>query len=97
MTAAFRLASHGVHFQISKSQVGRLLGPSAPEQGADAGQELREREGFHKVIVGTLVEPRDAVLNRIASGEYQNWSLQSAFSQSRQYLEPVAPWKHEVQ
>jgi hypothetical protein len=75
MTAAFRFASHGVHFQISKSQVGRLLGPSAPEQRADAGQELREREAFHKVIVSAFVEACDTVLDGIASGEDENWSL----------------------
>src|SRR6266702_8629293 len=97
MPAAFRFASHGVHFQISKSQVENLLRPSAPEQRTDAGQELRKREGFHKVIVATLVEPFDPVLDGVASGEDEHWSLQSALSQGGQHLKPVATWEHEIQ
>src|SRR5438309_7045503 len=97
MPAPFRFASCRVHFQISKSQVRRLLGPSAPEQRADAGQELREREGFYKVVVGTLVESFYSILYCVACRQYQHWSLQSAFSQSGQHLEPVAAGKHKIQ
>ena len=97
MPAPSRFPSYGIHFQISKSQLDGLLGSPAPEQRPDAGQELREREGFHKVIVGTFIEPFDSVLDCIASGEDENWSLQSAFSQSGQHLKPVTARKHEIQ
>jgi hypothetical protein len=49
-----------------------VLDSSAPKQRSDAGQELREREGVQKVIVGTLIEPFDPVLDCIASCEYEN-------------------------
>jgi hypothetical protein len=97
MTAAFRFASHGVHFQISKSQVGRLLRPTASKQRPGAGQKLWERKRFHKVIVSTFVEPCDAVLDCIARGEDENRSLQSSFSNCGQHLEPIATGKHEIQ
>src|SRR2546427_5946055 len=97
MPAPFRFASYRVHFQISKSELDGLFGSPTPQQRPDTGQELREREGFHKVIVGTLVESFDPVLDCIASGEDENWSLQSSFSQRGQHLEPIATWKHEIQ
>src|SRR5947209_7873184 len=97
MPAPFRFASYRVHFQISKSELDGLFGSPTPQQRSDTGQELREREGFHKVIVGTLVESFDPILDCIAGSEDESRSPQSTLSECGQHLKPVAAGQHEIQ
>src|ERR1700731_1257764 len=95
--ASPRFAIGHIHFQIGESQLKSLISAPASEERSNARQKLRERKWFDEVIIGSLVEPFDSVLDRVTRGKYQHRSLQSALSQSGEHLEPVATWKHEIQ
>src|SRR5437660_1159674 len=97
MPAPFRFASYRVHLQISKSEWDGLFSSSAAKQRSNARQKFRECERLDQVIVGTFIQSFDPVLDCIASGKDENSCLQSAFSESGEYLEPIPAWKHEIQ
>jgi hypothetical protein len=59
------------------------LGRGPPQEGADARQELLEREWLEEVVVGARVEPGDAIPDGVAGGEHQDLRSVSA--------EPHAP------
>src|SRR5260370_17374805 len=90
-SASSRLATRHIHFQIGKSQRNSLFGSPSPEEGTNARQKLRESKGFNKVIIRTLIESFDSVLDSITAGQHQNPRLQSPLSHSHHHLLPISP------
>lgn len=62
-------APEQVELEATMLEYGFLDAAPAPEQGADAGQELLDAEGFGQVIVGTEVHALDSILDRVACAQ----------------------------
>src|SRR4029453_11961394 len=70
--AARHPAGGGVELEAGDAEHGALLGRAPPPEGAQARQELAEVEWLDEVVVGPGVQPGDAVLYAVASGEHQD-------------------------
>ena len=75
---------------------GTLDRPAAHER-AEAREKLRERERLREVVVRARVEPRDAILDRVARGQHQNRSPDAVLAYPPADLEAVDPGEHEVE
>ena len=74
-----------------------MIRPAAPQERADAREELREGERLHEVIVGAAVEAADPIVDRVPGGEDEDGGLQPALAQCRQDLDAIAMGKHEIE
>jgi hypothetical protein len=64
----------GVHFEVAPEAIAAVADLVAPaEEGADAGHEFLEVEGFDHVVVGSGVEAVDFVGDGVAGGEHEDW------------------------
>ena len=94
--AARHLAAHAIERQVVHLELfGRRL--AAAQQGAHAGQQLHEGEGFHQVVVGALFEALDAVIERAARAQNQHRRPGLAVADFLQHLEPVHIGQHQVE
>ena len=66
------LVADEIDFEIGDGEEIGLACAGAAEDGADAGEEFREGEGFDEVIVGAEFEAFDAVFDGIAGGEEED-------------------------
>ncbi len=73
----------------------RWDGPS-PDRGADARQQLPQRERLDHVVVGAELQPVDQVLLLAASGQNQHRDG-GLTAQLAQHLEPVHAGKHQIE
>jgi hypothetical protein len=71
--------------------------PPAPEEHADARQQLGEGKRLDEVVVGTQREPLDAVGDLVAGGEEQDRRREPAFPPAAAEREAVAARKHRVE
>jgi hypothetical protein len=80
----------GVHAQVAPEAIAFAahLG-AASEQGADAGHEFLEVEGFDHVVVGAGVEAIDFVGDGVAGGEHQDWCGELAAAQAATEVDAV--------
>jgi hypothetical protein len=69
----------------------------AAEEGADAGEEFLEREGFDEVVVGAAVEAVDAVVDVAFGGEEEDGEVFSAFAEFAAEGEAVEAGHHDIQ
>ena len=72
-----------------------LLG--AAQQRAQPGEQLFEVEGLDEVVVGSRVEARDAVGDRVARGENQDGYVVAVRAQSAAGLEATDARHHHVE
>jgi hypothetical protein len=86
-----------IHLEVDRLQSQHLIRPTATQQGTDAGEQLREREGFHEVVVRTAVEPEHPVLDRVPGRQDEHRRTESASPQRRQDIDTVATGKHQVE
>ena len=70
----------------------RPLRSNARTRAKSSGKSGR----LHEVVVGAH-QSLHAILNGIASSQYQHLRLQSAFSKGGQHLQTVSPRKHKIQ
>ena len=76
----------------------RLDGPGmAPDQRADAGQQLVDVIGLEHIVVRPGVQPRHPVFHRVAGRGHQHRHLLAPRPQLAQHLQPVAPGQAQVE
>jgi hypothetical protein len=88
---------HDVELEVAGFQSKDLCRATAPQQCADAGEELRQCKRLDEIIVSTQVEAEYSVLDSVSGGQDQDWRLDRAFAERLQDLEAVAAREHEVQ
>ena len=76
-----------VEHDVARRQVaiGAALPPA--KQGAGAGLELAEIEGFDEIVVGARVERIDAIIDKCARGQDQNGGLDPSGREAREDVE----------
>ncbi len=77
--------------------VGRLFVERAPEQGADASEQLLQRERLGQVVVGAGVQPLDAVADGVAGGEQEDRHAVALAPQAASDVQPVEARHHDVE
>jgi len=87
----------GQRLQIGDAEHGALLGRAPPPERAKARQQLAEVEWLHQVVVGSRVEPGDAVMNRIARGQHQDGRPDTISAQAPADLDAVDARERDVQ
>ena len=75
----------------------RPAGVDAPQQRAQAGVELAQRERLDEVVVGAGVEAVDAVVDRVARGEHEHRGAVAGGAQPAADLEAVDARHHDVE
>ena len=70
---------------------------SSPDQGAEPGDELLERERLDHVVVGAGLERGDPGRDRVPRGQHQDRGHARAVAQRGEDLEPVAVGQAEVE
>jgi hypothetical protein len=98
--AAERLArvevrAHVAVHQGAAARAGRVERLTA-QLRAHPRQELVDVERLHQVVIRARVEPRDAIAERVARGEHQDWHGGDA-AQATRDLEPVQARQHAVE
>lgn len=86
----------GVELKIADSVGGAGLAGGATDEGAEAGEEFVEIEGFGEVVVGTLVEAFDAIGHGISGGEHEDGGG-DAGAESGEDLPAVESGEHDVE
>ena len=79
------------------AQLGRALGRAAPDQRAQPGEQLRERERLGQVVVGAAVEPATRSRTRVARGQHQDRRPDAGVAQPPADLEAVDARQHHVE
>jgi D-alanyl-D-alanine carboxypeptidase/D-alanyl-D-alanine-endopeptidase (penicillin-binding protein 4) len=70
----------------------RLAAPGvAAQHGAHARVQLVEFEGFDEIVVGTGIEPGDALAKGVARGQHDHRRRVVPSAQGAQHVEPAAP------
>jgi hypothetical protein len=96
--AAPHLVRDGVELEVVEAQhVALVLPAAAAQQRLEAGEQLLEREGLGQVVVGAGLEARDAVVDRVASGEHQHRRAVAGVAQAAADLEAVEPGHQHIQ
>ena len=91
------LARDQIDIEIADRQARRLRRTAAADERANARNQLGKGEWLDEVVVGAAVEAGDAVLERVARGQYQNGRLQSAGTNRAQNLQAVPPGETEIE
>ncbi len=86
-----------IQTQAADDQHARPLRLAATGNRAQACEELGEGKRLHEVVVGACVEPRDAILHRVARGEDQHRRPDPRSPQAPARLEPIDPRQHHVE
>jgi len=94
-------ARHGVRRRVDDELAGRhpRRPPRrpAPDQRAQAREQLAEVEGLGEVVVGAGVKAADTVVDVAARGEDEDRHAVAALAQRAADLEPVAAREHQVE
>ena len=90
-------ASEGTVLQFADLSRGGVVDGAAPQQRAEPGQQLLERERLGQVVVGPGVEPGDPVRDGVARGEHEDRQLVAGLAHPPAHLEPVQPGHHHVE
>ena len=97
--AAAYLAAGQVEAQVGEGErlVGVVLvGYDAPQQRAQPGQQLLQRERLGEVVVGAGVEALDPVTDGVAGGQHQDGYVVPGGAQRPGGLDAVEPGHHHV-
>ncbi len=85
------------------AEIGHLQLPAtrslaATQDRLDTGNQLGQREGLDQIVVGTGLQPLDAVRQRIAGGEHDDRRIAPGIvAQALAHLQPVDARQHQVQ
>ncbi len=99
------LTGRQVHPQIGEAQRLALLGRSAgrrrvraaAQQRTDPGEQFVQLEGLDEVVVGTGIQTRDTVADRVTGGEHQDRHPHPARPQPAGGGQPVHTGHQDVQ
>ena len=90
-------AGQQIHLQVGDFQPGlRRFSATAPEQGLEAGVELREGEGLDQVVVAARAQALDPVVHLAQGAEDQHRRAIPGGSQGAHDGEPVQLRQHAV-
>ncbi len=90
-------AGGGVEGVAGEGEDGLGAGGAAAEEGADAGGEFGEGEGFDEVVAGAQVEAEDAVFDGVAGGEEEDGGGEAAAADGGEDFEAGAAGEHDVE
>src|SRR3954466_15830411 len=90
-------AGGGVELQVADLEHRRALDRAATGEGAQARQQLGERERLGEIVVRAGVETRHAVLDRVARGQHDHRGPDPFLTQPLARLEAVDARQHHVQ
>jgi hypothetical protein len=91
------LAGIGIERKIGEGEADRLRDRPAAADGADAGEQHVEGEGFGEVIVGSEIEGGNQVTVGIASGEHEDGSLVGTGTETAGDGEAIHEGKHDIE
>ena len=95
--AAVTLHRVAVEHEILEGQHAGRAGRAAPPEGAQAGEQLIERERLHQVVVGPRVQTLDPVTDGGPRGEHQDGNPVARRAQSPADLEATEVRKAEIE
>src|SRR5438093_11924563 len=95
--AACGAAGHQIDLEVRGLQSKHLGRSAAPQQGANARQQLGQREGLDEVIVSAQIETTHAVVDPIASRENQDRRLDVPLPERLEDLQSAASRQHQVE
>src|SRR3954447_14268394 len=93
---AVDLVRVGIELEVARGQRRGAARRAAAQQGAHAREELLALERLDQVVVGARVEPLDARLQRIPSGEHENRDV-AVGAQPLGHLEAVEAGQAQVE
>ena len=97
LTCAVNGAGDQVHLEITDLEHGGdAAGLAAARQGLDPGDQLGEGIGFDQIVVGTGVQPGDAVLDLAEGREEQDGRLVAVLAQGLDHADAVEARHHPV-
>jgi hypothetical protein len=91
------VAGRRIEGEVGEPQHRRPRGGAPPQQGANARQELLERERLGQVIVGAEVESRHLVVDGVARGQEEDRTPDALLAERPEHLEAVAAGQHDVE
>ena len=94
--AAPDLPRGGIQNQVTRLEHARAFGRCAPGEGAQPGEELREREGLGQIVVGARVEAGDPILDGVARGQHEHRRPAARLTEPPADLEAVLAGQHHV-
>ena len=90
-------ARHEIELQVCRFQPQDFRRSTAPQQRADARQELGQRERFDEIVVGAEVESEHPVLHTVTGGQDEDGRLDAPVPQRPQDFKAVPPGEHHVE
>ena len=86
-----------VERQVTDAQQPSLTLEAPTEEGAQAGQQLRQCVGLDQVVVGTRIETLDAVVDGVARGEHQHRCVVPRTAHAPAHGQPVEVGQSQVE
>ena len=86
-----------VYFEIANAQRFGLTDGTAAQQGSHALQQLGKRKRFYQVIIRSLMQSSDSVLDGITRRQEQDGSFFAAAAQLGKHRPPVFAREHDVE
>src|SRR5260370_41426334 len=86
-----------VNFKFRDSDGSRQAIRAASQNRADAGEQLRESEGFNQIIVGTEIESFDSIAYFIPGGQKDRAWLVTFASKTAEDIPTIQTRKHDVE
>jgi len=86
-----------VEVNVAEREGGRPPGDTAPSEGTQARLELGEGERLDQVVIGTDIEPADAVLYRVPRREHQHWCPALSGAELGAEAEPIAVGQRDIE
>src|SRR5437867_3371488 len=95
--AAYRPSRDQVELQVRRLQPKHFRRTTATQQGSNPREELREGKRLDQVVIGAQIQPKDAVVHAVASGQDQNGRLNVPLPERLQNLESVPSGQHQIE
>ena len=91
------LQGRSIQAKVSHLQNHRPFDRPAPCQRANPRDQLDERKRLHQVVVGTRVQPGDAVVDGVTGGQHQHARPHVLLAKSPADLEAIRARQHDVE
>src|SRR3954466_256664 len=76
-----------IELEIGDLEPQRVGRSATTQQGANPGEELRQRERLHQVVTGAEIEPEHAIVDAVARGENQDRGIDAPPTEGLQNLQ----------
>lgn len=92
-----RPARRRVESKTADLEHARPLGRTTTDERAQAGEQLREEEGLHEIVVRTGVQPGDPILDAVTSRQHEHGRPDASFAQPPADLDAIEPGQHQIE